>query len=87
MVKTNKLVAGLIAGAAVGAVAGLLFAPKPGKDSRHIVATRAYELRNKADELRNKASGYVDSVRSRRKSKEKQPVMAESSNGHVSGTV
>ena len=87
MVKTNKLVAGLIAGAAVGAVAGLLFAPKPGKDSRHVVATRADEFRVKADELRNKASGYIVAMRSRRKSKENQPVMAETSNGHVNGTV
>ena len=45
MVKTNKLVTGLIAGAALGAVAGLLFAPKPGKESRQIVAARADELR------------------------------------------
>ena len=80
MVKTNKLVAGLIAGAALGAVAGLLFAPKPGKESRQIVAARA-------DELRNKANGYVVAMRSRRKSKENQLVMAESSNGHTNGTV
>ena len=49
MVKTNKLVAGLIAGVAVGAVAGLLFAPKPGKDSRKIVASRTDELKTMAD--------------------------------------
>ncbi len=87
MVKTNKLVTGLIAGAALGAVAGLLFAPKPGKESRQIVAARADELRNKADGLRGKAVGYVDAMRSRRKSKENQPVLAEATNGHVNGTV
>ena len=87
MVKTNKLVTGLIAGAALGAVAGLLFAPKPGKESRQIVAARADELRNKADGLRGKAIGYVDAMRSRRKSKENQPVLAEATNGHVNGTV
>ena len=54
MVNTNKLVTGLIAGAALGAVAGLLFAPKPGKQSRQIVAARADELRNKADGIRDK---------------------------------
>ena len=80
MVKTNKLVTGLIAGAAVGAVAGLLFAPKPGKASRKIVASRA-------DELRTKVDGYVEGIRSRRKSKEEQPMMAEALNGHVNGTV
>ena len=87
MVNTNKLVTGLIAGAALGAVAGLLFAPKPGKESRQIVAIRADELRNKADGLRGKAVGYVDAMRSRRKSKENQPVMAEATNGHVNGTI
>ena len=83
MVKTNKLVAGLISGVAVGAVAGLLFAPKPGKDSRKIVASRTDELKTMADELRNK----VEWILSRKKSKEEQPVMAEALNGHVNGTV
>ena len=87
MVNTNKLVTGLIAGAALGAVAGLLFAPKPGKQSRQIVAARADELRNKADGIRDKAAGYVDAMRSRRQSKENQPVSAEATNGHVNGTV
>ena len=87
MVNTNKLVTGLIAGAALGAVAGLIFAPKPGKQSRQIVAARADELRNKADGIRDKAAGYVDAMRSRRQSKENQPVLAEATNGHVNGTV
>ena len=67
MVKTNKLVTGLIAGAAVGAVVGLLFAPKPGKESRRIVA-------NRAGNIRHKTSGYMDLMRSWRKSK--VPVLA-----------
>ena len=68
MVKPNKIVTGLIAGIAVGAVAGLLFAPKPGKASRNIVASRA-------GEIRYKAGGYIDAMRSRRKNTEKQPVL------------
>ena len=40
MVKSNKLFAGLIAGAAMGVAAGLLLAPKPGKESRSLVAGR-----------------------------------------------
>ena len=59
----NKLVTGLIAGVAVGAVAGLLFAPKPGKESRQIVARRA-------SGIRHKTGGYVDVIRSWRKSRE-----------------
>ncbi len=66
MVKRNKLVKGLIAGAAVGAVAGLLLAPKPGNESRQIVAIRA-------GEIRHKAAGYLDAARSRRKNREVQP--------------
>jgi len=51
------------------------------------VAARADELRNKADGIRDKAAGYVDAMRSRRQSKENQPVLAEATNGHVNGTV
>ncbi len=59
----GKLVTGLIAGVAVGAVAGLLFAPKPGKESRQMVAIRT-------SGIRQKTGGYVDVMRSWRKSKE-----------------
>ena len=48
MVSRNKFVTGLIAGAAVGAAAGLLFAPKPGKETRQVVSARAGDLRQKA---------------------------------------
>ncbi|MDP6550433.1 MAG: YtxH domain-containing protein [Dehalococcoidia bacterium] len=41
MERSNKLTTGLIAGAVVGAVAGLLLAPKPGKETRHMFASRA----------------------------------------------
>ena len=71
--------AGLIAGAAVGTVAGLLLAPKPGKESRDIVVARA-------GGMRQKAGGYVEAIRSRKRNKENHPVMAESSNGHANGT-
>ena len=75
MTKQNKLVAGLIAGAAVGAVAGLLLARRPGKETRHIVAT-------KASELRQKAGGYVDGLRHRIKSERSHQAPVESANGH-----
>jgi gas vesicle protein len=64
----NKIVTGLIAGAAVGVVAGLLFAPKPGKESRRIVASHT-------GNIRYKTGGYVDLVRSWRKNKIRQPVL------------
>jgi gas vesicle protein len=36
MAKGNKLVAGLVMGAAVGAAAGLLLAPKPGREAQQV---------------------------------------------------
>ncbi len=63
----NKLVIGLVAGATVGAVAGLLFAPNPGQESRQIVATQSWGIRHKT-------GSYFHRMRSWRKSKE--PVMA-----------
>ncbi len=78
MVKGNKMFAGLIAGAAVGTAVGLLFAPKPGRESRRVVVTQA-------DEVRQKAGNYVEKVRSWKKSKEAQPVMSGSANGHANG--
>ncbi len=50
MAKPSKLVAGLVVGAAVGAAAGLLLAPKPGKEARHAVASGLGNLRLKAGE-------------------------------------
>ena len=47
MYNATRLFTGLIAGTAVGVTAGLLFAPKPGKDTRHTVATQAVGLRRK----------------------------------------
>ena len=52
----NKLVTAVVAGAAAGAVAGLMFAPKTGKETRHIVS-------NRAGEARHKTGHYVDTLR------------------------
>lgn len=63
----NKLVTGFIAGVTVGMVAGVLFAPKPGNESRQMVGSGARGLRHKT-------GGFVDVMRSWRRSKE--PVLA-----------
>ena len=47
MAYRNKLVTAVMAGAAAGAIAGLMFAPKTGKETRHVVSTRAGEARHK----------------------------------------
>lgn len=47
MANRNKLVTAVVAGAAAGAVAGLMLAPKPGKVTRRFVSTRAGEVSHK----------------------------------------
>ena len=51
MTSSSKLITGLVAGALVGAAAGILFAPKPGKESRVLVGAKAEEIRNKTGEV------------------------------------
>ena len=51
MSTSNKLFSGLVVGALVGAAAGILFAPKPGRESRGIVGAKAGEIRNKTGEV------------------------------------
>lgn len=48
MTTNHRFLAGLAAGAVLGAAAGLLLAPKTGKETRHVVATGAGELRHTA---------------------------------------
>ena len=76
MVSRNKFVTGLIAGAAVGAAAGLLFAPKPGKETRHVVSARA-------GDLRQKAGSYVGTMRQRMRKGGSDRASEASSNDHV----
>jgi gas vesicle protein len=50
---SDKLVTGLVLGAAIGVIAGLLWAPRLGKESRRVVVVQAGELRQKANEYLN----------------------------------
>ena len=56
MSSSNKFMTALVAATAVGAAAGLLLAPKPGKVTRRFVAMRANKLRHQTE-------GYVGSLR------------------------
>ena len=49
MTTKKTFAAGLAAGTLVGAVAGLMLAPKTGKETRQIVAAKLGELRHKAE--------------------------------------
>jgi gas vesicle protein len=48
MDRHHKLIYGLGTGVIIGTAAGLLLAPKTGKETRIMVATRAGDLRHKA---------------------------------------
>ena len=56
MTAKKRFVTGLIAGAAIGAAAGVLLAPKPGKVTRRFVSMRATRMRHRT-------GSYVTSLR------------------------
>ena len=74
----KKLITGLVAGAIVGTVAGMLLAPKSGKENRKLVG-------EKAAKIRRRTGGAIASVKSRiKKTPNETPVEEPSNNGaHV----
>ena len=61
MPSSNKFMSALVAATAVGAAAGLLLAPKPGKVTRRFVAMRA-------NTMRNRTGAYMGSSRTKTRS-------------------
>ena len=55
--KGNKLVTGLVVGALVGAAAGILLAPKSGKENRKMVGERAGKAIGKVRQKFSKGQG------------------------------
>ena len=53
--ESNNGVLGFLAGAAVGAALGVLFAPRSGKETREILADKARQRKEDLDELIDKA--------------------------------
>ncbi|HEX9268453.1 MAG TPA: YtxH domain-containing protein [Candidatus Limnocylindria bacterium] len=53
---------GFIFGLLIGAVAALLYAPKPGDSTREELKVRADELKRRADELQRVAQKIADDV-------------------------
>lgn len=82
MKNLNKIGIGLLGGALIGAIAGLLFAPKSGRDTREMVGARAGELRLRADELRDRAGDYVGNLKGKiRRGQESETIEERSENG------
>ncbi|MGB7784972.1 MAG: YtxH domain-containing protein [Salinimicrobium sp.] len=71
--KAGKVIAGILSGAAIGAVAGMLFAPKKGKDTRKQIADRSneymYDTKSKFNDLADNLSHQYDSVKSKMRGK------------------
>jgi gas vesicle protein len=56
---TGRFIAGILLGGLAGAVTLLLVAPKSGKETRHIISTKAIELRDRTATTVEKVSGQV----------------------------
>ena len=74
MAKSNKVLAGLIAGVLVGAAAGVLLTPKPGRQVRQFVRGRTAGVTNRASQGFSKG---VDTVRNRLKKSPASPEPAD----------
>jgi len=70
---TTNILLGFLAGAAAGAIAGLLFAPDKGSNTRKNIADKASKISSdlrenfgqKVDNLREVVSDFVDDVKGR----------------------
>ncbi len=57
---SSKIVVGFLAGAAVGALAGILFAPDKGSNTRKKIANKTGDL---TDKVKNSFSDFIDGVK------------------------
>ena len=62
-----SVLAGIGLGAIIGAAAGLLFAPKPGAETREEIKKAAEDLRSRAEEVVGELSSSVDDLMTKSK--------------------
>ena len=74
--RQKSFTTGLMAGAAIGTVAALLFAPKPGKVTRRFVASRSHNLRGKAN-------GFASYLRVKMQREESPQEVGAYTNGYL----
>ena len=60
----GKLLAGAVIGAAAGVVAGILTAPKSGRETREDIKTKANEMKHKAGDIAHDVEGKARDVAS-----------------------
>lgn len=74
--KTGKFIAGILSGAAIGAIAGILFAPKKGTDTRKDITDKSneymYGAKSKYNDLADNLSHRYDTVKSKLRGKARQ---------------
>lgn len=74
--KTGKILAGILSGAAIGALAGILFAPKRGVDTRRSISDKSneymYGAKSKYNDLADNLSHRYDTVKSKIRGKSRQ---------------
>lgn len=58
----GKFLAGFIVGGAIGAVAGILLAPKSGEETRQMIADGAKDMMKRADETVKEIQSKADDV-------------------------
>lgn len=56
----SKVLLGLLAGAAIGAIAGILFAPDKGSETRKKISRNTADM---GDQLKNSFNDFVDTVK------------------------
>lgn len=66
---SGKVVIGVVAGMAVGAILGVLFAPHKGSDTRDMISNKSSETVN---DLKTKVSDVMDSLAEKLHSEEKE---------------
>lgn len=57
---SSKIVVGFLAGAAVGALAGILFAPDKGSETRKKITSKTGDL---TDSVKNSFNDFIDGVK------------------------
>jgi gas vesicle protein len=57
---TSKFIAGFVVGGAIGAIAGILLAPKSGEETRKILADTAQDMAKRADETAKQIQTKAD---------------------------
>ena len=66
----GKFLAGFIVGGAVGALAGLLLAPKSGEETREMIAQKSSDIYDKTEasikEIKSKTEAVVDDLQKKR---------------------